>query len=116
MIWCFEVILNPDHVYRPILVTVLIIGAITPLFEINRSIYRTIEYYINPNQLSDQISQNPHDEVNYPLAPEMDHPKSLLADSFISLKYLKTEQATNFIANIDTSFFQKYLLKEVPDK
>jgi len=116
MMWCFKAILNPEHVCRPILVTVLIIGALTPLYEINRSIYRTFEYYANPRQSSGQISQKINDEVNFPFAPEMDHPKTLLADSYITLKNLKPEQATNFIANIEKSFFQKYLLKEVPKK
>jgi len=112
MIWSIEAIMRPGQVFRELIIAVLIIGAITPLFEINRSIYRTYEFFTKPNEFSNKTTQNLNDEVRFLLAPELDHPNALIADSFISLELLKPEQATNFVANIKNSVLEKYLIKE----
>ncbi|MDP2777444.1 MAG: hypothetical protein Q8O48_07360, partial [Anaerolineales bacterium] len=47
MIMCAEVIFqnSSSRLYRMAFVVFLLVGALTPLYEINRSVYRTYEYY-----------------------------------------------------------------------
>ena len=55
----------------------LAIGALTPLYEINRSIYRTYQYYF---VLDESQRAQPTSEVvthlEQPGAPEYEHPRS----------------------------------------
>jgi hypothetical protein len=94
------------------IVVCLAIGSITPLYEINRSLARTLNYYfdINIPITSPLILSDP----NYiSLVPELDHPASLTADSY---KTLNTDDETfdwrnNFLGNYGGNFFTKWLMK-----
>jgi hypothetical protein len=87
----------------------LLLGSLTPLYEINRSIYRTYEYYsLEPNErvqpTSDRITH-----LEQPGAPEYDHPGSLVADKIQTLKFMDDKLSKNFIANVRQSLFYRYL-------
>ena len=70
-----------------LLAFILLIGALTPLYEINRSIVRTARFY-DLNFLSfitfDQYFQNPP-LTHWSFVPEFDHPQTLTADDWVSL-------------------------------
>jgi hypothetical protein len=88
----------------------LALGSLTPLYEINRSICRTYEYYfvLDPSQRV----QPPSETVTHleqPGAPEYDHPGSLVADKIQTLKFMNDKLSKNFIANVRQSMFYKYL-------
>jgi hypothetical protein len=88
----------------------LALGSLTPLYEINRSVYRTYEYYFVLD--SSQRAQPPSETVTHleqPGAPEYDHPGSLVADKIQTLKFMNDKLSKNFIANVRQSMFYKYL-------
>ncbi|CAG0979221.1 hypothetical protein ANAEL_01646 [Anaerolineales bacterium] len=85
-------------------------GSFTPLYEINRSIYRTYEYYfvLDPSQRA-QSSGEVITHLEQPGAPEYDHPGSLVADKIQTMKFMDDKLSKNFIANVRQSLFYKYL-------
>ena len=84
----------------------LVIGAFAPLYEINRSIYRTYEYYfiLDETQRATPITE-PANHLEQAGALEYEHPNALAADEILSLQYMKDELSKNFIANVRDSFF-----------
>jgi hypothetical protein len=88
----------------------LLLGSLTPLYEINRSIYRTYEYYfvLDPSQRTQPTSE-PITHLEQPGAPEYNHPGSLVADKIQTLKFMNDKLSKNFIANVRQSIFYKYL-------
>jgi hypothetical protein len=88
----------------------LAFGALTPLYEINRSIYRAYEYYfiLNPSRRTLPASEAVT-HLEQPGAPEDDHPGSLVADNIQTLKFMNDTLSKNFIANIRRSFYYRYL-------
>ncbi len=92
------------------LILLLCIGAITPIYEINRSIYRTASYYLVPPTQAQKLAA---EEVNLytPTSFEFDHPYTLTADSYKSLANFLPDQVGNFLAESDHTLFETYLLK-----
>ncbi len=95
---------------RYILLTLLIIGALTPLYEINRSIYRTYQYYfLTDNNQRIQPNPEPLTHLAQGVAPEFEHPKALIADDIKTLKFMDDKISKNFIANVRQSLYYRYL-------
>jgi hypothetical protein len=88
----------------------LAIGALTPLYEINRSIYRTYQYYF---VLDESQRAQPTSEVvthlEQPGAPEYEHPGFLVADGIRTLKFMDDKLSKNFIANVRQSLYYRYI-------
>ncbi len=98
---------------RPLLITVyclLLLGSLTPLYEINRSAYRTYEYYLVPNETDcscDLPLRVTHLEQGG--APELEHPDTLVADEIKTLQYMDDKLSKNFIANVRQSLYYRYM-------
>jgi hypothetical protein len=110
MIWSAEMLAAPISPPRIALTILLCIGAITPIYEINRSVYRTANYYLNPPSQSEMLTGEQmkiYDITSF----EYDHPYTLSADSFKSLANFNPETITNFLAKTDHSIFYEYLAK-----
>ncbi|WKZ41108.1 MAG: hypothetical protein QY328_03530 [Anaerolineales bacterium] len=90
----------------------LLIGALTPLYEINRSIYRTYEYYfvLDDSQKAQPIEE-PVTRLPLPGVPEYEHPNSLIANGVPTLKFMEDQLSRNFVANVRQTFFYRYLAK-----
>jgi hypothetical protein len=87
----------------------LALGFLTPLYEINRSIYRTYEYYsLDPSQRA-QPTYEVVTHLEQPGVPEGEHPNMLVADEIQTLKFMDDKLSKNFIANVRQSVFYKYL-------
>lgn len=88
----------------------LLLGSFTPLYEINRSAYRTFEYYF---LLDDSQRAQPTFEVTthleQPGAPESEHPNMLVADEIQTFKFMNDKLSKNFIANVRQSLYYRYL-------
>ena len=88
----------------------LLLGSLTPLYEINRSVYRTYEYYFVQDE-SDCSCDVPlrvtHLEQGG--APELEHPTALVADDIVTLQFMDDKLSKNFIANVRQSLYYRYL-------
>ncbi len=88
----------------------LAIGALTPTYEMNRSIYRTYEYYfVLDDGRKVQTITEPVTRLEPPGVPEYEHPNTLTADAIPTLQFMTDELSQNFIANVRQTFFYKYL-------
>jgi hypothetical protein len=114
MLMTGETIFN-KNTPRALLITfyfLLSIGAITPLYEINRSIYRTVDYYFLQDSCSAcDFSTDPVIKLAQPGKPEEEHPGTLTAEALPTLQFMTDELSQNFIANVRQTFFYKYLAK-----
>ncbi|MBI5953582.1 MAG: hypothetical protein HY865_18150 [Chloroflexi bacterium] len=88
----------------------LALGSFTPFYEINRSIYRTYEYYfvLDLSQRTQPTSEVVT-HLEQPGVPEYEHPGSLVADKIQTLKFMNDKLSKNFIANVRQSFYFRYL-------
>lgn len=92
------------------LLALLALGSLTPIYEINRSIYRTFDYYfVQADDCGCDFSTDPIIRLAPPTAPELEHPGFLTADALPTLKFMTDELSQNFIANVRQTFFYKYL-------
>ena len=69
------------------LLFMLVVGAATPLYEINRALVRSVRYYDVPGLAAisfDQYFRHPP-PTNFGFVPEFDHPQTLAADEWVSL-------------------------------
>jgi len=90
----------------------LILGSLTPLYEINRSVYRSFEYYFIQDKSDcgcDVPSSEPVTHLEQPGAPEDIHPNVLVADEIKTLKFMDDKLSKNFIANVRQSLYYRYL-------
>jgi hypothetical protein len=88
----------------------LLLGSLTPLYEINRSVYRTYEYYLVPKETDcscDVPLRVTHLEQGG--APELEHPDTLVADEIRTLQYMDDKLSKNFIANVRQSLYYRYI-------
>jgi hypothetical protein len=109
MTWSGESLLKKPNVrYRGALILLMLIGAITPIYEINRSIYRTGVYYIDALTHSEMFTI-PQATSQANVLPEYVHPTTLTADLYPSVLFLKPDVIPNYIGKIDNSFFFNYL-------
>lgn len=90
----------------------LLIGSLTPLYEINRSIYRTYEYYfvLDETQRVPPPSE-PATRLAQPGALEYEHPGALVADEIVSLQFMEDTLSKNFIANVRQTLYYRYIAK-----
>ena len=110
LIWSAENLATPGARARAGLVLLLCIGAITPPYEINRSIYRGASYYFLPPTNTQKLAGD-QAKIYEPISYEYDHPYTITADSFKSLANFGPETITNFLAPVGHSFFEKFLSK-----
>jgi hypothetical protein len=103
---------STSRTLRITLYALLILGALTPLYEINRSIYRTYDYYFIQDSCSAcDFSTDPITKLAQPDVPEKEHPGTLTADALPTLQFMTDELSQNFIANVRQTFFYKYIAK-----
>jgi len=109
-----ETIFNKSSslITRYSLLALLLLGSLTPLYEINRSIHRTYEYYfvLDDDQKIEAVIE-PVTRLAPPVAPEYEHPASLTADGIPTLKFMTDQLSQNFVANVRQALFYKYLAK-----
>jgi hypothetical protein len=114
MILTAETIFNTNisKKLRITLYALLLIGALTPLYEINRSMYRTYEYYfiLDEEQRLTTLPM-PATEIQPAGRLEAEHPNRLVADEIVSLEFMQGELTENFIANVRQTLYYKYLAK-----
>jgi len=91
--------------------SILVLGSFTPIYEINRSIYRTFDYYFIQQDCGCDFSSDPITKLVQPGAPEQEHPGTLTADALPTLQFMTDELSQNFIANVRQTFFYKYLAR-----
>jgi len=115
MIGVGEGLTNKNRALTSILALCLLIGAFTPLYEIDRSVYRTAVYYYhvfkNPPSQNGPVLDNLQG-LFLPYRPEKDHVQSLTADYLPSISMLRPDLIVNFAANPEKSIYFKYLLPD----
>jgi len=78
---------SESAVVKALLIFMLLAGALTPIYEIDRSIVRTMAYYdahfLSETHL-DQYFQHPP-VIAFDFVPEFDHPETLVADNWVSI-------------------------------
>ncbi|HAX68220.1 MAG TPA: hypothetical protein DCY14_01305, partial [Anaerolineae bacterium] len=114
MLMTGETIFNKSAslITRYALLALLALGSLTPLYEINRSVYRTFDYYFLQDTCSAcDFSTDPVAKLAQPGKPEEEHPGTLTADALPTLQFMTDELSQNFIANVRQTFFYKYLAK-----
>lgn len=114
MVWVGEIVCHSKVKSNLLLIVILLVGALTPLYEINRSVYRTIDYFINHRGSTTQIdvcSLPQEDRKAIPPQPELDHSKDLLADDWCSISDFDVEKVSDYLADTSDSFFFKYLAR-----
>lgn len=88
----------------------LLLGSFTPLYEMNRSVYRTYQYYFvqdESNCSCDVPLRVTHLEQGG--APELEHPGTLIADEIRTLQYMDDKLSKNFIASVRQSLYYRYI-------
>ena len=114
MVWCGRYLNHRLDRRRVLIIFILIIGSFTPLYEINRSIYRTFVYYFQ-NQDSSGVNGSlytPNSDLpEFPDKPELDHPGELVADKYYTMSVFKPEQLGTKIGPVSKSIFYRYLAK-----
>lgn len=114
LIWSGEIIFHERSRVSIALILMLAVGALTPLFEINRSIYRTVSYYLSFTSVSavDRCSASQETRRGFPSKPELAHPGTLTADDWCSLSTFNPEFEKNHVSDISGSFFFEYLARK----
>lgn len=111
MAWCGEAVFRQttSRFVRIAIIALVILGALTPLYEIDRSVYRTFEYYFASDE--NQLIAHPPQPVTHlepGVAPEAEHPGVLVADDIQTLKFMNDKLSRNFIANVRQSLYYRY--------
>ncbi len=100
------------RILRFTLFVLLLFGALTPIYEINRSIYRSFEYYFILDESDCGCESTPLEPVTHleqGVAPEMEHPAALVADEIRTLEFMNDKLSKNFIANVRQSLYYRFL-------
>ncbi len=103
MVWLGKWMAKKEWRLRPVLILVFLIGAVTPVYEINRSIYRTIDYLRNSEEYAKQPRPTPQQALATPWQLEKDHPYTLVADDYQSLSNFTPQQMPNYLGDFDAS-------------
>jgi hypothetical protein len=90
------------RIRRLLILVCLVIGAVTPLYEINRSIYLTSKYYLFP-----QV--NPAPAIDPTISPEY-QPYLLAADNYQSISNCR--MCVYFVGDVKSSVFNNYLARQ----
>jgi hypothetical protein len=112
MVWSAETIfITPSPAWSRIaIITLLGFGSLTPLYEINRSMYRTWEYYfVLPADQRALPPAAPATHLEQGGAPENAHPYALLADDIQTLEFMSDKLSRNFIANVRQSLYYRFI-------
>ncbi|MDD2920683.1 MAG: hypothetical protein PHQ36_00205 [Anaerolineales bacterium] len=100
----------PPRALRAALCVILVIGALTPMYEMNRSAYRTYQYYFVLDETRRaQPTSEPITHLEQAGALESIHPDTLVADDVKTLQFMSDELSKNFIANVRQSLYYRYL-------
>ncbi|MBL8101393.1 MAG: hypothetical protein JNM02_02575 [Anaerolineales bacterium] len=88
----------------------LLAGSLTSLYEINRSVYRTYQYYFVQGE-SDCSCDVPLrvTHLEQGSAPELEHTDTLIADEIRTLQYMDDKLSKNFIASVRQSLYYRYI-------
>ncbi len=100
---------HPSLIARYSILALFALGTFTPIYEINRSIYRTFDYYFISQDCACDFPTDPVTKLDQPSKPEEEHPGSLTADALPTLQFMADELSQNFIANVRQTFFYKFL-------
>ncbi len=113
MVWSGEKLRERGElrVQIPLLIF-LIIGGLTPLYELNRSIYRSFDYYLHHTEYANQQDLFPIEAIQVPTKWENDHPFTLVADGIKSFSLIPLENSTNFLASFQDTIFQKVFARD----
>jgi len=113
LVWSGEIIFHERSKISIALILMLAVGALTPLFEIDRSIYRTVSYYLSStNELTvDRCSAPQETRRSFPSKPEQAHPGTLTADDWCSLSTFDPDMVSDYVSDISNSFFFRYIAK-----
>ena len=112
MIGLGEYIHNKRTGLAKIILFCLIIGAVTPLYEINRSIVRSLNYYFAtdlPIASSEMYADDYRENHLLLFIPELDHPGTLIADDLKTLAK-PFGWRDNFVGDLKGSLFYQYLM------
>jgi len=112
MAWSGEVIfqINSSRFYRIAFVALLAVGTLTPLYEINRSVYRSFQYYFILDKEQRAIpATEPATHLEQGVAPENEHPEMLVADDIQTLAFMNDKLSKNFIANVRQSLYYRLI-------
>jgi hypothetical protein len=109
MVWAAESLLRKRNIFNLAIWICLLIGALTPLYEINRSIYRTTGYYIEAVTHHQILDLTPPPQAPGFIPFEDIHPNTLAADDIKTLSTLKPPDSLFFMAEPGSSFFFQYL-------
>jgi len=113
MVMVLESISKLKPFSRTMIVACLLIGAITPVYEINRSIFRSFDYYLNYREYRNQQFVKPIEAIQVPKKWENDHPYTLLADNLKSFALMPLENSENYLADFEGTVFKQALAKEM---
>jgi len=115
LVWCSDYLRLEKGRRRVIVIILLLLGSLTPIFEINRSIYQTSIYYLQ-NRESSPATQSLYlsnsNKPRFPSQPESDHPGKLIADEWYTLSVFNPESMGNWIGSTSNSFFYRYIAKQ----
>jgi hypothetical protein len=103
MLWSAEVVLRDRGWRRTLMIGLLVLGAVTPLFEINRSLWRTGAHILD-------LPLGQRLRTGQAWWPELDHPTTLTADRVPTLGM--EPRHPNFVTSIEGSLFDRYLMKK----
>jgi hypothetical protein len=109
MVWVGESLARKRNINHIALLVCLVIGALTPLAEINRSIYRTAGYYFEAVTHHPILDLTPSTQTNAFIRFEDIHPTTLAADDTKTLSILVPPDSLFFLADPSKSFFFNYL-------
>ena len=116
MIWVGQIFFHERTRSRIAILLLLFFGAFTPMYEINRSIYRTVDYYVYPTenlaQSVDICSNTPLKPAAFLDQPEKDHPGTLIADDRCTVSNFDLEYRGLYIADTSKSIFFRYLARK----
>ncbi len=115
LVWCGEYLRLGKSRYRIFVIILLLLGSLTPIFEINRSIYQTSIYHFQNRESSPTIQSlylPNSNKPRFPRRPESDHPGKLIADEWYTLSVFNPESMGNWIGSTSDSFFYRYIAKQ----
>lgn len=109
MAWSGEAFFRrPKVKYWPALCFLLVIGSFTSLYEINRSIYRTVTLYMETGLQAQAGGYSP--TLNLAdLPPEIDHPNSIAADQYQTVVALPDAYIMNYLGSTKESVFFEHM-------
>ena len=110
MLWAARGLEAEMSMTKFFLIILLILGSVTAMFEINRSIYRTWQYYTQDDSVIEEYDGQTELRV-FP-APEKAHPGNLLADDLITLQDTEILNNWNYYGDYQKVWLAKMIFKQ----